>query len=239
MANAGAVVDGFGLGENVSKLFICSDEINLDEPLICTFSDHWWIAFSSDEFFHHRASQTPCVAAVEAAMYSASQENKATTFCFVDCQQIAPPERKGLRSKPVKEVVSIRIGNGSSTFVKEERGGGCASPEKKGHVSSVHWRRKKKSKKYFASGGIRWPAARYSSLRPDDPRATRPTDAVSRCHGVSVKQLEIQRALPVEPRPRPRLNRLSGAHVGKNLSARSPLPHARPYARGAPSPGAC
>ena len=28
-----------GLGENVSKLFLYSDEINLDEPPICTFSD--------------------------------------------------------------------------------------------------------------------------------------------------------------------------------------------------------
>ena len=36
-----------------------------------------------------RASQTPCVAVVEAAMYFSSQEDKATTFCLVDCQQIA------------------------------------------------------------------------------------------------------------------------------------------------------
>ena len=26
-------------GEDVSKLFLYSDEVNLDEPLICTFSD--------------------------------------------------------------------------------------------------------------------------------------------------------------------------------------------------------
>ena len=55
---------------------------------------YWWIAFSSISSSISRTSQTPCVAAIEATMYSASQEDKTTTFYLNDCQQIAQSERK-------------------------------------------------------------------------------------------------------------------------------------------------
>ena len=42
------------------------------------------------------ASQSACVDAVVAAMYSTSQLDKATTFCLTDCQQTKQLPRKNM-----------------------------------------------------------------------------------------------------------------------------------------------